>query len=207
MFTALPSQIPLFYLLPTLTLPYSALSRLQPYLHLPTADNNPTLKTGSSGIGLGIVSHLLAHHASKIYLLSANPAHATTALEHLKAWGDVDAVVAWRKCDLRSFEDTKEAALGIRRELEKEGGLGRLDAVVANAGVGVGVYGETGDGLGEFSFSFGAFSPEVVGMSGLCCWFWTRVVLFCGALSTHRSPPQQTRPPPKSHRITSQPTH
>jgi len=91
---------------------------------------------GSSGIGFGIVAHLLQHKPERIYLLSNKEEHADQAQEALKEWGDVSKV-EWRKCNLENLSQTDEVA----RQLAKE--LTRLDALVCNAGLGVGVYNET----------------------------------------------------------------
>lgn len=95
---------------------------------------------GSAGIGFGIVAHLLQHNARKIYLLSQSEQHATEAQEALKHWGDTSRV-DWRQCNLESFKQTDKVA----RELSKE--LNKLDALICNAGLGVGVYNESEDGL------------------------------------------------------------
>lgn len=95
---------------------------------------------GSAGIGYGIVAHILQHNPAKIYLLSNKEDHATEAQEALKDWGDVTKV-EWRQCNLESFRQTDEVAKQLAQELT------RLDALVCNAGLGVGVYNETQDGL------------------------------------------------------------
>jgi WW domain-containing oxidoreductase len=58
----------------------------------------------------------------------------------LKQWGDVSKV-EWRKCNLEDLKQTDEVAKALAKELT------RLDALVCNAGLGVGVYNETRDGL------------------------------------------------------------
>lgn len=95
---------------------------------------------GSAGIGYGIVAHLLQHKAAKIYLLSAKEEHAAEAQKSLEAWGDV-STLEWRQCDLQSLKQTDQVAKALANELH------RLDALVCNAGIGVGVYNETEDGL------------------------------------------------------------
>ena len=47
----------------------------------------------------------------------------------------------WRKCNLEDFKQVDEVAKSLAKELD------RLDALVCNAGLGVGVYNETRDGL------------------------------------------------------------
>lgn len=49
--------------------------------------------------------------------------------------------VEWRQCNLQSFKQTDQVAKQLAQELT------RLDALVCNAGLGVGVYNETEDGL------------------------------------------------------------
>jgi WW domain-containing oxidoreductase len=95
---------------------------------------------GSAGIGYGIVAHILQHNPAKIYLLSNKEQHADEAKEALKEFGD-SSKVEWRQCNLEDFKQTDEVA----RQLASE--LTRLDALVCNAGLGVGVYNETRDGL------------------------------------------------------------
>lgn len=86
---------------------------------------------GSTGIGFGIMAHLLQHHAQKIYLLSNKEEHASEAIEELRKWGNVDKVVEWRQCNLQDFEQTRAVAEELKGELQ------RLDALVCNAGLGV----------------------------------------------------------------------
>lgn len=95
---------------------------------------------GSAGIGYGIVAHLLQHGPAKIFLLSNKEEHADDAKESLRDFGDISKV-EWRQCNLENFKQTDEVA----RQLSQE--LSRLDALVCNAGLGVGVYNETRDGL------------------------------------------------------------
>jgi WW domain-containing oxidoreductase len=95
---------------------------------------------GSAGIGYGIVAHILQHNPAKIYLLSNKEDHADEAKESLKDFGDISKV-EWRQCNLEDLKQTDE----VSRQLANE--LTRLDALVCNAGLGVGVYNETRDGL------------------------------------------------------------
>ncbi|KAF2187317.1 NAD(P)-binding protein [Zopfia rhizophila CBS 207.26] len=95
---------------------------------------------GSAGIGYGIVAHLLQHGPAKIYFLSAKEDHAVDAQAHLADWGD-SSRVEWRQCNLESFKQTNEVARQLASELD------RLDGLVCNAGLGVGKYNETEDGL------------------------------------------------------------
>lgn len=95
---------------------------------------------GSAGIGFGIVAHLLEHKASKIYLLSNKEHHASEAQAELANWGD-SSRVEWRQCNFESLKQTDDVAKSLLKELNQ------LDALVCNAGLGVGVYNETQDGL------------------------------------------------------------
>jgi len=58
----------------------------------------------------------------------------------LKEWGDISKV-EWKKCNLEDLKQVDEVAKQLVQELN------RLDALVCNAGLGVGVYNETRDGL------------------------------------------------------------
>lgn len=91
---------------------------------------------GSAGIGYGIVAHILQHNPAKIYLLSNKEEHAAEAQEGLKKWGDSDKV-EWRQCNLESLKQTDQVARSLAKDLD------RLDALVCNAGLGVGVYNES----------------------------------------------------------------
>ncbi|KAF2736251.1 NAD(P)-binding protein [Polyplosphaeria fusca] len=95
---------------------------------------------GSAGIGYGIVAHLLQHNPSKIYLLSNKEEHAAEAKSSLQERGDEEKV-EWQQCNLQSLKQTDEVAKTLAAKLE------RLDGLICNAGVGVGVYNETEDGL------------------------------------------------------------
>ena len=96
---------------------------------------------GSAGIGFGILAHILQHNPEKVYLLSNKEEHAQDAIDQLKEFGDVNKV-EWLKCDLADLHQTNEVAQMLK------GKLTRLDGLTANAGIGVGKYWETKDGLG-----------------------------------------------------------
>ncbi|KAF2395698.1 NAD(P)-binding protein [Trichodelitschia bisporula] len=95
---------------------------------------------GTAGIGFGITAHLLQHHPKKIYILSKKEEHAEDAQKELKEWGDISKV-EWKKCD---FEDLKQVD-EVAKELAKN--LDQLDALICNAGLGIGPYNESKDGL------------------------------------------------------------
>ncbi|EPE27377.1 NAD(P)-binding Rossmann-fold containing protein [Glarea lozoyensis ATCC 20868] len=94
---------------------------------------------GSAGIGFGICAHLLQHNPEKIYLLSNKEDHADESIQKLGEWGDASKV-EWKKCNLEDLEQTKE----IAEELKQ---LPKIDALICNAGLGVGVYNESRDGI------------------------------------------------------------
>ena len=97
---------------------------------------------GSTGIGLGIIAHLLQRNASKIIMLSSREDHASEAISKLKDWGNANAI-EWQQCDLADLKQTNDVAHKLKSELKQ------LDALVCNVGLGVGKYWETKNGLGE----------------------------------------------------------
>ncbi|KAI4242595.1 MAG: hypothetical protein L6R40_003976 [Gallowayella cf. fulva] len=94
---------------------------------------------GTAGIGFGIAAHLLQHNASKILLLSQKEEHADDAIEELKKYGDTTKV-QWVQCDLKDLKQTNSVAKQLQAERQ-------IDALICNAGQGVGKYNETVDGL------------------------------------------------------------
>ncbi|KAK1083831.1 hypothetical protein LTR48_005971, partial [Friedmanniomyces endolithicus] len=95
---------------------------------------------GSSGIGFGIVAHLLQHNPERIYLLGKKEEHIHEAEESLKNWGDVSRITSLQ-IELEDLHQTASVAKQLASQLT------RLDALVLNAGLGVGVYNETKDGI------------------------------------------------------------
>ncbi|CAK1363574.1 putative oxidoreductase bli-4, mitochondrial [Cercospora beticola] len=95
---------------------------------------------GSAGIGFGICAHILQHNPAALYILSKKEEHLEEAQEALKKYGDVTKVHAVQ-CDLEDLQQTNEVANRLREELT------RLDALVLNAGLGVGKYAESKNGL------------------------------------------------------------
>ncbi|KAI1770125.1 NAD(P)-binding protein [Hypoxylon cercidicola] len=95
---------------------------------------------GSAGIGFGISAHILQHNCAKLYLLGKKEEHLAEAEEELKKYGNVSRV-EFIKCELEDLRETDQVARSLEANLE------RLDALVLNAGLGVGKYGETRDGL------------------------------------------------------------
>ncbi|KAI2635620.1 hypothetical protein GGS26DRAFT_604566 [Hypomontagnella submonticulosa] len=95
---------------------------------------------GSAGIGYGISAHILQHGCAKLYLLGKKEEHLAEAEEGLKKYGDVSRV-EFIKCELEDLKQTDEVARSLESKIDQ------LDALVLNAGLGVGLYGETKDGL------------------------------------------------------------
>jgi len=95
---------------------------------------------GSAGIGFGIAAHLLQHKAENVTILSHKEEHASSALEELKEYGDATKA-HWIQCDLEDLKFTEKVANELASSQD------RLDGLVLNAGLGVGVYNETKDKL------------------------------------------------------------
>ncbi|XXH01680.1 hypothetical protein Hte_008041 [Hypoxylon texense] len=95
---------------------------------------------GSAGIGFGICAHILQHNCAKLYLLGKKEEHLDESKEALRSYGDVSRV-EFIRCELEDLRETDRVARSLVANLE------RLDALVLNAGLGVGNYGETKDGL------------------------------------------------------------
>lgn len=96
---------------------------------------------GSAGIGFGIVTQLLKNNPAKILILSEKEHHADLAIDELQKYGDASRV-EWVKCNLQDLKEVDRVAKGLK-EKEK-----RLDCLVSNAGIGVGVYNLSRDGIG-----------------------------------------------------------
>ncbi|MCJ1318346.1 hypothetical protein MMC15_003674 [Xylographa vitiligo] len=94
---------------------------------------------GAAGIGFGISAHLLQHNAAHIYLLGKKESHAEEAMKEFEKYGDVSKV-EFVKCELEDLKQVDKVA----KELSK---LPKIDGLICNAGLGVGEYYETGDGL------------------------------------------------------------
>ncbi|KAJ4249740.1 hypothetical protein NW762_012081 [Fusarium torreyae] len=95
---------------------------------------------GSAGIGYGISAHILQHNCQKLYLLGKKQHHLDEAAEGLKEYGDLSRV-EFVQVEFEDLHQTDEVAKRLASQLE------RLDALVLNAGLGVGPYGETKDGI------------------------------------------------------------
>lgn len=95
---------------------------------------------GSAGIGYGICAHILQHNPSKLYLLGKKEEHLSEAQENLAKYGDTSKLHPIQ-IDLEDLHQTDRVA----RDLA--GTLTTLYGLVCNAGLGVGDYSETLDGL------------------------------------------------------------
>lgn len=95
---------------------------------------------GSAGIGFGICAHLLQHNCAKLYLLGKKEEHIAEAEEGLKKYGDISRVQSMQ-IELEDLHHTDLIAKQLASELKQ------LDGLVLNAGLGVGVYNETKDGM------------------------------------------------------------
>lgn len=101
---------------------------------------------GSAGIGYGICAHLLQHNPAKLYLLGKKQEHLDEAQEGLAKYGEVQDRVSFVQVELEDLHDTDRVAKRLASDLQSSDG-GRLDALLLNAGLGVGKYSETHDGL------------------------------------------------------------
>ncbi|KAI0189322.1 hypothetical protein EV127DRAFT_432461 [Xylaria flabelliformis] len=98
------------------------------------------LTGGSAGIGYGIAAHILQHNCEKLCLIGKKEEHLIEAYESLRSYGDVSRVDVIQ-CDFEDLQQTHEVAQKLASQLQ------RLDALILDAGLGVGPYGETKDGL------------------------------------------------------------
>ncbi|KAK9784113.1 putative NAD(P)-binding protein [Seiridium cardinale] len=95
---------------------------------------------GSAGIGFGISAHILQHGCSKLFLLGRKEEHLAEAEEGLKKYGDTSRLELIQ-VDFGDIRQTDQVAKQLASRLE------RLDALILNAGLGVGPYSLTKDGL------------------------------------------------------------
>jgi len=95
---------------------------------------------GSAGIGFGICAHLLQHNCATLYLLGKKEEHLAEAEEGLKKYGDTSRV----KPIQIELEDLHQTA-SVAKQLAGE--ITQLDALILNAGLGVGKYAESKDGI------------------------------------------------------------
>ncbi|KAL2844543.1 hypothetical protein BJY01DRAFT_235297 [Aspergillus pseudoustus] len=95
---------------------------------------------GSAGIGFGICAHILQHNPAALYLLGKKEEHIQEATEGLKKYGDISKVHSLQ-IELEDLKQTDQIAKELAAKLD------RLDGLVCNAGLGVGVYNLTKDGI------------------------------------------------------------
>jgi WW domain-containing oxidoreductase len=95
---------------------------------------------GSAGIGFGICAHILQHNPAALYLLGKKEEHIKDAEERLKEYGDISKVHSMQ-IELEDLKQTDEVAKELASKLD------RLDALICNAGLGVGVFNLTKDGI------------------------------------------------------------
>ncbi|KAI1398640.1 NAD(P)-binding protein [Hypoxylon fuscum] len=120
---------------------FGSSNKFDPNTDIPDLSGKVFVVTGgSAGIGYGISAHILQHNCAKLYLLGKKVEHLAEAEEGLTKYGDVSRVQLIQ-CDLGNLKETDEVARNLASDLN------RLDALILNAGLGVGLYGETEDGL------------------------------------------------------------
>lgn len=90
--------------------------------------------------GFGISAHLLQHHCEALYILGKKEEHLSEAEGNLKAYGDASKVHTIQ-IDLEDLRSVDSVASKLSSELP------RLDGLVLNAGIGVGPYAESKDGI------------------------------------------------------------
>ncbi|KAI1437580.1 hypothetical protein GGR50DRAFT_644354 [Xylaria sp. CBS 124048] len=95
---------------------------------------------GSAGIGYGVAAHLLQHNCERVYLLGKKEEHLASAHKTIRQFGD-PSHVELVQVDLEDLQQTDEVAKRLASRLQ------RLDALILNAGLGVGPYAETKDGI------------------------------------------------------------
>ncbi|KXJ90208.1 hypothetical protein Micbo1qcDRAFT_120569 [Microdochium bolleyi] len=113
---------------------------------------------GSAGIGFGISAHLLQHNAARIYLLGKKEEHLQEAQDGLKQYGDTSRVELVQ-CDLESLRTTDEVARDLASKLD------RLDALILNAGLGVGPYAESAEDKLDTHMQVNAISQHHLAMT------------------------------------------
>ncbi|KIA75452.1 hypothetical protein HK57_00096 [Aspergillus ustus] len=95
---------------------------------------------GSAGIGFGICAHILQHNPAALYLLGKKEEHIEEATEGLKKYGDITKVHSLQ-IELEDLKQTDQISKQLAAKLD------RLDGLICNAGLGVGVYNLTKDGI------------------------------------------------------------
>ena len=112
---------------------------------------------GSAGIGYGICAHLLQHNLAKLYLLGNKEQHLSGAEEGLAKFGDTSKIETIQ-VDLQDLCQTDRVAKDLASRLTQ------LDGLVCNAGIGVGEYSETADGI-DAHMQINVFSQHHLAMT------------------------------------------
>jgi len=112
---------------------------------------------GSAGIGYGICAHLLQHNPAKLYLLGNKEQHLAEAQEGLAKFGDTSKIETIQ-VDLQDLHQTDRVAKDLATRLTS------LDGLVCNAGIGVGEYSETADGI-DSHMQINVFSQHHLAMT------------------------------------------
>lgn len=122
-----------------------SLNKFDPSNDIPDLSGRVFVVTGgSAGIGYGICAHLLQHNPAKLYLLGKKEEHLAEAEESLAArfnntGNGIKDCVSFLQVELEDFHDTDRVARQLASDLKEKDG-GRLDALILNAGLGVGKY-------------------------------------------------------------------
>jgi WW domain-containing oxidoreductase len=85
---------------------------------------------GTSGIGFGIVAHILQHNAAKIFLLSNKEDHFKEALEAFQEYGDTFKV-EWVQCNLEDLEQVDKVAISLKQKAPRIDAVRKLQLGVA----------------------------------------------------------------------------
>lgn len=112
---------------------------------------------GSAGIGYGICAHLLQHNLAKLYLLGNKEQHLSEAEEGLAKFGDTNKIETIQ-VDLQDLRQTDRVAKDLASRLTQ------LDGLVCNAGIGVGEYSESADGI-DAHMQINVFSQHHLAMT------------------------------------------
>lgn len=112
---------------------------------------------GSAGIGYGISAHILQHGCEKLYLLGRKEEHLAEAEEGLKKYGDTSKVELVQ-VDLGDLQQTATVASQLASRLQ------RLDALILNAGLGVGPFSLTKDGF-DSHMQVNVFAQHLLAMA------------------------------------------
>ena len=97
---------------------------------------------GSTGLGFGIVTHLLRHKAKRIYVLSSSSENWEKSRAQLESEGLNTNALTWNECDLADLHAVDKVAKRLAEEAP------RIDALICNAGIGVLPFKLSADGIG-----------------------------------------------------------